>query len=473
MNKQTSFSFAFWARRRTVGKRMMVLWHHSPHSNLHIGFRENDAFVFSFSNDGWDSPNGLQTNKTYPGDLNVWVHWAGTYDKATGSRIIYRNNALVASDVNNDGYLGGDTNLHISSGSLNHPSWTNGAFHGALDDIYVLTRALPRAEIAMIIRDLRLARNDSLALHFSFEQPFLRTGSNVTVTDSSHWDNNSQLHGNGSQTRPHLYEDVVPVYVTCPTSTHGPSPDICLAKLDYWQDGFCASAVGVDIEETSAMRLFAMGVDMPESAAMGLFTLPADYKYPPPNSDPVLENIKKQCTLWCQKNSAVAATGCELQLTATSAACYGHTDQSAKPSGDFATGGVQYCWTSKSILDLSDYALVVSPTSCEAAGYSSITSYEECETAAQSLGLSYAALGYEVLEPDNGGEWWRKKACFYHPWGGLKWNDGPKAGGGMMNRPCNSDGFAGCLCSTGSTAAKVLNLPDAATGTFPGPGKSF
>lgn len=34
--------------------------------SLHIGFRENDAFVFSFTNTGWDSPNGLQVLRMPP-----------------------------------------------------------------------------------------------------------------------------------------------------------------------------------------------------------------------------------------------------------------------------------------------------------------------------------------------------------------------------------------------------------------------
>jgi len=289
-----SFSFAFWARRRTLATRMMVLCGNSPHTNLHVGFRENDAFVFSFTHVGWDSPNGLQTSTVYPSDLDVWVHWAGTYDIGTGARIIYRNGGAVASDVIADGYQRSAEDLHISSGS------TTGPFHGTLDDIYVLGRVLAPTEVAVLVREKQISRQESLLVWFNFEDsaktnPILgAAGENVT--DLSLQKNHGVLHGNWNRTKSHPRHDAVPISATCTTSVHGTSPDNCHETLDFWERGVCVDTNGMDIEGADEVKLAEL-------------SLPVGYTYPPSDRDVQLVLLKDYCTQMC-KDSSMATTAC-------------------------------------------------------------------------------------------------------------------------------------------------------------------
>ena len=378
-----SFSFAFWARRRKIATRMMVLWGNSPHTNLHVGFRESDAFVFSFTQDGWDSPNGLQTSAVYPNDQGVWVHWAGTYDIGTGARIIYRNGGAVASDVIANGYQRSAEDLHISSGSTTHNA---GPFHGTLDDIYVLARVLAPTEVSVLVREKQISRQESLLLWFNFEDPAktnpVTGAAGDNVTDLSLQKNHGVLHGNWNRTKMHPRHDSVPISVTCTTSLHGTSPENCHEALDFWERGVCVDSSGMDIAANDEVKLAEL-------------SLPADYTYPPSDRDAQLVLLKDYCAQMC-KDSSMVATACksfpripcfscscaglcpvsctpvsgsvscecqggiadrvafgagELKVTDSSAACYGHTHEDVdRPSGVFVYGGQQYCWTAKSIL---------------------------------------------------------------------------------------------------------------------------
>ena len=321
----------------------MVLWHNSPHSNLHIGFHENNAFVFSFTNTGWDTPNGLQTPNNYADDLNVWVHWGGTYDLATGERIIYRNGISVAADTfaAGAGYQGGNADLHISSGSIANPSWTNGPFQGSLDDIYVLKRKLSVPEIAFLVRDRQLVLQTSLVLYFNFEQASITNPQEATsgpnVTDLSGSRNNAILYGDWNRTKPRLSEDSVPVDVTCVTSQHGSSDSLCKTTLDYFKTGFCVDTIGNDVTT--------------QQTKLSDISLPADYTYPAPPNDPALSQIKEVCTRMCTNRVTEAATGCELIVTATTAQCWGHASPNVERNNvNHMFGSHQYCWTAQTLL---------------------------------------------------------------------------------------------------------------------------
>ena len=354
---RTSFSFAFWARRRTISKRMMVLWHNRPHSNLHIGFHENNAFVFSFTNTAWECPEGdgawsadanackgLQTRSTYPDDLNMWVHWAGTYDMPTGKRTIYRNGAPIEIDTAELGlgYSGGDADLHISSGSLTNPSWTNGAFHGSLDDLFVLRRVITGAELAVLVRDRTLSYKDSLVLYLNFEEPTVLCANprwcaaGQDVTDLSGRNNTGLLHGNWNRSRPLIYEDVVPIDFTCS------APDNAFhncnsrkALLHDWIKGVCVNDIGADASE----RVLA-NLSLPAN-------LQANFTYPLADGDPALLHLMAECSRVCRVNVALASAGCELIIAATSLGAYSFTccghDTAARPAGSFRQGSQQVC----------------------------------------------------------------------------------------------------------------------------------
>ena len=287
-----SWSFAFWARRRQLASRMMVLHGNSPHTNLHVGFRENDAFVFSFTHVGWDEANGLQTPSAYTGDLDAWVHWAGTYDLRSGARIIYRNGAAVASDTIAGGYQRAVEDLHISS--------TVYPFHGTLDDIYILTDILAPTEIAVLVRDKQISMQKSLLLWFNFEEPAVTNPllgpAGMNVTDLSGLKNHGVLRGNWNRTNKY---DSVPIAVSCPTSVHGPSAGMCLETLDYWERGVCVDTNGADIGAADEVKVAEL-------------TLPNGYMYPPLDRDPHLVSLKNMCTQACRANATAAATACKL-----------------------------------------------------------------------------------------------------------------------------------------------------------------
>lgn len=341
----TSFSFAFWARRRKVSTRMMVLWHNAPHSNLHIGFRESDAFVFSFTNTGWDTSSGLQSATTYPNDLGVWVHWAGSYNVATGIRKILRNGKQIATDAVAGGYPGGNLDLHISSGSVANPNWSNGPFHGSLDQIFLFKRVLNDAEIALLVRNQSPPMDlSSLVLHFTFEQPSITNpqlgpaGSNVT--DLSGQNNHGILFGDWNRSLLPLLEDRVPMSVTCATSPHHPSTEACERTRDLYLRGPCADFAQIELHAGTGETKLA---DL---------TLPSGYEFPCHDQHPGLLALKAKCTEMCDMlKGSLSSTGCELQITASSAACYGHSsDRMGVGKGTFTGAGQQYCWSANTFL---------------------------------------------------------------------------------------------------------------------------
>lgn len=289
-------------------------------------------------------PNGLQTTNVYEGDMNVWVHWAGTYDLATGARTIYRNGIPVAADTHaaGVGYQGRNADLHISSGSIANPSWTNGPFHGSLDDIYVLKRTLSMPEIAFLVRDRQLVLQTSLVLHFNFEQPSITNTqegtSDPNVMDLSGSRNNAVLYGNWNRTTPRPSEDAVPVDVTCANSQHGSSDTLCKTTLDYFKPGFCVDTIGNDVTT--------------QESKLSDISLPTGYKYPAPPNDPVLLQIKEQCTKLCRNRVMDEAyTGCELIVTANTAECWGHALPTIERNNvNHMFGSQQYCWTAQTLL---------------------------------------------------------------------------------------------------------------------------
>jgi len=285
----------------------------------------------------------LQTRSTYPDDLNVWVHWAGTYDMPTGTRTIYRNGVPIATDTAELGlgYSGGDADLHISSGSLTDPSWTNGPFHGSLDDLFVFRRVITGTELAVLVRDRTVAYKDSLVLYLNFEEPTPVLCANPRwcaagqdVTDLSGRNNTGLLHGNWNRSRPLIYEDVVPIDFTCS------APDNAFhncnsrkALLHDWIKGVCVNDIGADASE----RVLA-NLSLPAN-------LQANFTYPLADGDPALLHLMAECSRVCWANVALASTGCELIIAATSLAAYSFTccghDTAARPVGSFRPGSQQ------------------------------------------------------------------------------------------------------------------------------------
>ncbi|MEM1094706.1 MAG: LamG-like jellyroll fold domain-containing protein [Bacteroidota bacterium] len=131
-----SFSIAFWAKRNAINRSDFFIGQgtNTPSQGLHIGFRNNSLFTFAFSGN-----NDLNTTAYTDTD---WNHWAVTYDRATGARVIYRNGVAVASDVASGPYAG--TGPLRLGGSPSHSA--EGAL-GGLDEVQVWNRVLPPHEI--------------------------------------------------------------------------------------------------------------------------------------------------------------------------------------------------------------------------------------------------------------------------------------------------------------------------------------
>lgn len=178
-----SFSWAVWARRAedSPDEYQIILafrsgW--SSYSRLVVGYGgSGSVFIFDFYN------NALQATLPSDGkDKGVWVHWAGSYDKATKTRTLYRNGAAVASDVS-------PSDLVASSGNLGIGAYSGSGFKGRIDDLLLLTRIVSASEVSLIFREQTLVDTTGLALKFDFNE---ETGA---VLDGSSNGNQGTLRG--------------------------------------------------------------------------------------------------------------------------------------------------------------------------------------------------------------------------------------------------------------------------------------
>ncbi|WP_437850983.1 LamG-like jellyroll fold domain-containing protein [Sorangium sp. So ce363] len=131
-----SFSVEFWAKRDRINSLEYVIAQGTPAANtcLHVGFRPNNTFTFSF----WG--NGADTKLAYT-DLE-WHHWACTYDATTHTQHVYRDGALVLENVTTAHFQG--------SGTWTIGQFSDGNFHlkGSIADVRIWSRARTKVEIA-------------------------------------------------------------------------------------------------------------------------------------------------------------------------------------------------------------------------------------------------------------------------------------------------------------------------------------
>ncbi len=137
INLISSFTVAFWARRDSVNASNIAFSIGNATTNiLNIGFRSNNLFTCSLSD------NGLNTPAAYTD--NAWNHWACTYNAVTGQRTIYRNGVQVAQDKLQANYQV-NGNWAIGNASIG-----GSPFNGGLDEIVVYGQALRTYEIQSI-----------------------------------------------------------------------------------------------------------------------------------------------------------------------------------------------------------------------------------------------------------------------------------------------------------------------------------
>jgi hypothetical protein len=106
-----------------------------------MGYREDDSFTCAFYG------NDLSTSSTYTGDTERWTLWTCTYDSATRSRRLYRNGALVASDIATSGYNNTNSLAPLNVGYYDAGSGQKFYFSGAIDDIRIYNKALSANEV--------------------------------------------------------------------------------------------------------------------------------------------------------------------------------------------------------------------------------------------------------------------------------------------------------------------------------------
>ncbi len=130
-----SFTVELWARRERSGTYEWLVNHGADQANqaIIIGFRDTNAFAFSFYNNDLDTPTTYTDTR--------WHHFACTFDHLTRTQRIYCDGALVASRVAPANFQGsGDLNI----GRKLDGSW---GFKGQLADVRVWDRARGEDEL--------------------------------------------------------------------------------------------------------------------------------------------------------------------------------------------------------------------------------------------------------------------------------------------------------------------------------------
>ncbi len=154
-----SFTVEFRARRGQLGSLDIALSQGTSTANQgwYAGFSGGNTFTFSFFG------NDLNTSATYA-DLD-WHHWACTFSVANGSRRIYRDGQVVASDSVGTAFQGSGP-IRVGHAPFLADSW----FKGLIDDVRIWNVARTAAEIAADA-DTRLPGNTpGLLASYTFDE---------------------------------------------------------------------------------------------------------------------------------------------------------------------------------------------------------------------------------------------------------------------------------------------------------------
>ena len=184
----SSFTIEFYAKRSLSNTNDYVFnqGSFSTNNNLHIGFRDNDNFLFAFYNNDLNIPAA-----NYVSD-NEWHHWSCVYNITDGSRVVYQDGIVVASQTTGVAPYGGSGSVQIGSqNSYQH------FFDGNLDEVRIWNRALSLVEIQNNINcELPTpSTQNGLVAYYQFNQGdngLSNAGIN-TLTDASANANNGTL----------------------------------------------------------------------------------------------------------------------------------------------------------------------------------------------------------------------------------------------------------------------------------------
>lgn len=128
------FTIAFWAKAAPDGGVDCYIGQGQAQQNggLHICWQGDWTMRFGFYADDLDVPA--------PGTYD-WYHWAFTYDRSTGERVIYRNGQELGRGVAAAPYIGSGPLVIGAGGPVGQPA------KGQMDDVRVFSRALTPLEV--------------------------------------------------------------------------------------------------------------------------------------------------------------------------------------------------------------------------------------------------------------------------------------------------------------------------------------
>jgi hypothetical protein len=186
--RKTSFTIEAWARRHPQASDESWLLGLGKENNkdkhLHIGFRKNGTFTFSFYADDVDVTD-------YP--TTGWNHWACVYDAAARQQRVYCNGRLVGQR-SQPAAFDGEGELRIGARGSADP----GAFDGWIDEVRIWDRVRSQAEIQADMHFLLVGREPGLVAYWRFDE-----AAGTEVRDWTDNDHKGALNGNVTRQSSH------------------------------------------------------------------------------------------------------------------------------------------------------------------------------------------------------------------------------------------------------------------------------
>jgi hypothetical protein len=177
-----SFTIEVWARKRAASDSGYLVAQGTQNTNqmIHVGFRSDNTFTFAFYGNDLDVTNAAFAD-------TAWHHWGCVYDAASGSRRIYRDGQLVASDT---------ASAYVGSGAMligKRPEGFN--FNGQIDEVRVWKRVLCQGELQATMNCELSGSELQLSAYYNFNQGVSSIDNTgvTTLPDLAGGDNNGTL----------------------------------------------------------------------------------------------------------------------------------------------------------------------------------------------------------------------------------------------------------------------------------------
>ncbi|MCW2118162.1 LamG-like jellyroll fold domain-containing protein [Flavobacterium sp. 7A] len=181
----SSFTIEFYVKRTLSNTNDYVFnqGYYYTNNNLHIGFRDNNNFLFAFYN------NDLNVSDVNYISDNAWHQWTCVYNITTGSREVYQDGILVGSQTGVAPYTGNGSLQIGSQGNYQH------FYDGSIDDIRIWNTART-AEQINATKNCELQGNEvGLVSYYKFNQGIdsANNAGITTLTDATAHANNGTI----------------------------------------------------------------------------------------------------------------------------------------------------------------------------------------------------------------------------------------------------------------------------------------